>query len=72
MKPNDASGEKKAPARPVMDRRSWYMPRETADAVAALVDDLHYSMRLPKHAVLDALAKTALAHRDEVEARLRD
>ena len=53
-----------------MDRRSWYMPRESADALAQLVDDLHYATRRPKHEVLAAVIAVALAHRSEIENRL--
>jgi len=53
-----------------MDRRSWYMPRESADALAQLVDDLHFATRRPKHEVLAAVIAVALAHRSEIENRL--
>jgi len=53
-----------------MDRRSWYMPRESADALAQLVDDLHYATRRPKHEVLAAVIAVALVHRSEIENRL--
>lgn len=54
-----------------MDRRSWYMPRETADALAAAVDELHYSERLPKHVVLAALVAVALEHTEDAQRKLR-
>lgn len=67
-----------APAKPSptaraqeMDRRSWYMPKATADALAAAVDDLHYATRAPKHAVLAAVIDVALAHVEEARGRLR-
>jgi membrane-bound lytic murein transglycosylase MltF len=53
-----------------MDRRSWYMPKDSADALAAALQDLYWSTHRPKHEVLAALIETALAHRDEVQARL--
>lgn len=55
-----------------MDRRSWYMPRSTADALAAAVEDLHFETRRPKHEVLRALVEVAIAHRGEAQARLED
>lgn len=55
-----------------MDRRSWYMPRETADALAAAVEDLHYATRQPKHAILAALVAAALEHTNEVRKRLSE
>jgi hypothetical protein len=57
-------------ATPLMDRRSWYMPKDSADALAAALQDLYWSTHRPKHEVLAALIETALAHRDEVQARL--
>jgi hypothetical protein len=53
-----------------MGRRSWYMSAETAESMAAAVSDLHHSHKCPKHRVLGALVKVALAHRAEVEALL--
>lgn len=53
-----------------MDRRSWYMAKQTADALAAVVEDLHYTTRQPKHVVLSAVVSVALEHQAEVERRL--
>ena len=53
-----------------MDRRSWYMPKASADALAAAVDDLYFATRKPKHAILAALVDAALAARSDVQARL--
>lgn len=80
----DAPVEEVAPVAPVappekpkprsqgagMDRRSWYMPRATADALAEVVEDLHFGTRRPKHEVLRALVEVALEHQDEARARL--
>lgn len=54
-----------------MDRRSWYMAKQTADALAAVVEDLHYATRKPKHVVLSELVAVALEHQAEVERRLK-
>lgn len=54
-----------------MDRRSWYMPKSSADALAAAVEDLHFDTRRPKHEVLRALVEVALEHRGEASARLK-
>jgi len=54
---------------PAMDRRSWYMPKASADALAAAVEELHYRTRRPKHAVMAALVAVALEHLDEVQQR---
>ncbi|WP_163549148.1 hypothetical protein [Candidatus Frankia nodulisporulans] len=59
-----------APLAPAMDRRSWYMPRASAAALAAAVEDLHYATRQPKHAVLAALLAVALEHQDDARRRL--
>lgn len=54
-----------------MDRRSWYMPKVSADALADAVEDLHYDTRQPKHEVLRVLVEIALEHRAEIRSRLR-
>ena len=51
-----------------MTMRSWYMPKASADRLAALVDDVHFSTRLPKHLIMDALVNVADRYRAEVEA----
>lgn len=53
-----------------MDRRSWYMPRAVADALAEEVDELHYTTRRPKWSVLVAIIAVAMDHRDEILAKL--
>jgi len=53
-----------------MDRRSWYMPKSSADQLAEAVEDLHFDTRRPKHEVLRALVEVALQHRDEARERL--
>jgi hypothetical protein len=57
-------------APPVMRRRSWYLPADVSDRLAAVVDELHYATRRPKHAVLAELVGVAVDHRAEIEARL--
>lgn len=54
-----------------MDRRSWYLPKATADALTNAVSDVHWLVRQPKHAVLAAIIEVALTHLDEVEVKLR-
>lgn len=53
-----------------MQRRSWYLPAETADRLAAVVNDIHYRTRRPKHEVLSAVAAVALDHQPEILDRL--
>jgi len=53
-----------------MDRRSWYMPRASAEALAALVEDLHYETRRPKHEVLAAVVAAALGQKEAVLRQL--
>lgn len=53
-----------------MDRRSWYMPKESADALAAALEELHFTTRQPKHVVLAALVDVALEHLPAVEQRV--
>ena len=55
-----------------MDRRSWYMPRANAEALAALIEDLHYETRRPKHEVLAAVVAAALGQKEAVRQRLED
>ena len=51
--------------------RSWYMPKASADRLAALVDDVHFATRLPKHLIMGALVNVIDRHRAEVEAEAR-
>lgn len=66
-----APAKEKRAASTEMDRRSWYMPKASADALAALVDELHWETRQPKQAVLAALIEVAVQHRDQVAKKLR-
>ena len=61
----------KTPAAGDMTMRSWYMPKASADRLAALVDDVHFATRLPKHLIMGALVNVIDRHRDEVEAEAR-
>jgi hypothetical protein len=65
-----AAPAKAAPAGD-MTMRSWYMPKASADRLAALVDDVHFATRLPKHLIMGALVNVIDRHRDEVEAEAR-
>jgi hypothetical protein len=63
------------PAKPAaagdMTMRSWYMPKASAERLAALVDDVHFATRLPKHLIMGALVNVVDRHRGEVEAEAR-
>lgn len=61
----------KAAAAGDMTMRSWYMPKASAERLAALVDDVHFATRLPKHLIMGALVNVIDRHRDEVEAEAR-
>ena len=61
----------KAPPAGDMTMRSWYMPKASADRLAALIDDVHFATRLPKHLIMGALVNVIDRHRDEVEAEAR-
>jgi hypothetical protein len=75
----DKPAEAAAPAAPAkppaaagdMTMRSWYMPKASADRLAALVDDVHFATRLPKHLIMGAVVNVIDRHRDEVEAEAR-
>jgi hypothetical protein len=54
-----------------MTTRSWYMPEASADRLAALVDDVHFATRLPKHLIMGAVVNVIDRHRAEVEAEAR-
>jgi hypothetical protein len=73
-KPDRPTGDAPAP-RPSapgdMTMRSWYMPKASADRLAALVDDVHFATRLPKHLIMGALVNVADRYRAEVEAEAR-
>lgn len=62
---------RREPAAADMTMRSWYMPKASADRLAALVDDVHFATRLPKHVIMGALVNVIDRHRDEVEAEAR-
>jgi len=72
---DDRLAEPEAPARPPaaggMTMRSWYMPKGSADQLAALVDDIHFATRLPKHLIMGAAVNVLGRHRDEIEAEAR-
>jgi hypothetical protein len=53
-----------------MDRRSWYMPKASADTLAATIDELHWATHRPKHEILAALVEVAAAHKDDARAQL--
>ncbi|MCZ2527503.1 hypothetical protein [Streptomyces sp. HB2AG] len=55
-----------------MDRRSWYMPREVADALASAVEELHFTTRRPKHVIMTALVTVALEHLGDVRRRVEE
>ncbi|MFF5030365.1 hypothetical protein ACFY2J_40060 [Streptomyces collinus] len=57
---------------PAMDRRSWYMPKESADALAAALEEVHWATRQPKHVIMAALVSVALDHLDEVRHRVSE
>lgn len=53
-----------------MAHRSWYIPADVADRLAAVVDELHFSTRKAKNEVLGAALAVALEHEAEIRARL--
>ncbi len=66
-----AKDAEQAPAASDMTMRSWYMPKASADRLAALVDDVHFATRLPKHLIMGALVNVIDRHRAELEAEAR-
>ncbi len=66
-----AEAPARSPAVGGMTMRSWYMPKGSADQLAALVDDIHFAARLPKHLIMGAAVNVLGRHRDEIEAEAR-
>jgi hypothetical protein len=54
-----------------MTMRSWYMPKGSADQLAALVDDVHFATRLPKHLIMGAVVNVLSRHQAEIETEAR-
>lgn len=54
-----------------MTMRSWYMPKASADRLAALINDVHFETRLPKHLIMGAIVNVLDRHWVEVEAEAR-
>ena len=50
-RPAEEAPAARPPAAGDMTMRSWYMPKASADRLAALVDDVHFATRLPKHLI---------------------
>jgi hypothetical protein len=61
----------RGPATNDMTMRSWYMPKASADRLAALIDDVHFATRLPKNLIMGAVVNVIDRHRAEVEAEAR-
>jgi len=70
-RPSEEVPASRPPAAGDMTMRSWYMPKASADRLAALVDDVHFATRLPKHLVIAAVVNVLDRHRAEVEAEAR-
>jgi hypothetical protein len=70
-RPAEEVAASRPPAAGDMTMRSWYMPKASADRLAALVDDVHFATRLPKHLVMAAVVNVLDRHRAEVEAEAR-
>jgi hypothetical protein len=52
---SEPPGLAREPVVPDMMMRSWYMPKASADRLAALVDNVHFATRLPNHVIMGAL-----------------
>jgi hypothetical protein len=59
-----------SPPVPQMQTRSWYISADIADQLAAVVDDIHWRTRRPKHEVLAAALGVAIEHQTEIVDRL--
>ncbi|MFG2603875.1 hypothetical protein ACGFT2_10045 [Streptomyces sp. NPDC048514] len=47
------------------------MPKESANALAEALDELHWSTRQPKHVIMAALVAVALEQLPAVEERIK-
>ena len=56
----------------VMQRRSWYLPADVAERLAAVVDDIHFETRRPKHEVLGAAMSVAMDHQADIMTKLSE
>ncbi len=52
-----------------MRKRSWYLPSDVNDRLAAVVDDIHHATRRPKHEVLAAVIEAGVGHSADIMAR---
>jgi hypothetical protein len=57
-------------AREPMTRRSWYTSTAAADAFSDVVEDLFHATRVPKHEVVAALLRAAVAQAPQIEKDL--
>lgn len=55
---------------PVMSRRSWYAEQDAVESLAAVVDDIHFATRAPKHQIVSELFRAAAAAAPKVEKKL--
>jgi hypothetical protein len=53
-----------------MRHGSWYLSADAADRLAAVVDELHWTTRRPKHEVLSAAVAVAVEHQADILALL--
>lgn len=68
--PKPAAPAKAGQEAPKMSRRSWYAEREAVDALAAVVDDIHFATRAPKHEIVSELFRAAAAAAPKVQKKL--
>jgi hypothetical protein len=54
---------------PRIKHSSWRIAADVADQLGEAVDEIHFSTRAPKHAVLSAFVAAGLTHRAEIEAQ---
>ena len=70
-RPAEPAPHARPPVASDMTMRSWYMPKASADRLAALIDDVHFATRLPKHLIMGAAVDVFERHRAEIEAEAR-
>jgi len=59
------------PDPPHMLHRSFYLRSDVAARLTALIEDLHFGTRRPRHEILAAVVDVTEQHRSEIELSLR-
>lgn len=72
MEPTSPTANVARPRRGVRrgERRTWYVAPAAADAFDAVIDELYWRTRRPKHELIAAALTLAVEHQADIEARM--